>query len=299
MEDKNEKDELVFLADWLKKAINLVLRFFLNVFEFSIKKFTYILLFIILGTCSSYFAYLMFMPGYKGYIIVRQNSKLFNLAYCRNILEGLNGSIDFSNNSDIKDRLNIDGTIAGSILNLSLIQNKSNLSDSLSSEFPILISITLTRNEDIKILADALVGYLNNIPFYKDRISEELRQCKRTLDLFDQKIKELEVLRAKFDTNVFMPNRTTSIFFSEPIDYISTYEKLISLNLQRQLYLEKLKVTTQFTMVDYSIYSLSSRYRLEKFILFGIFMGYIIGLIVVYFFEFFYLHKSKNQLRFK
>jgi hypothetical protein len=239
----------------------------------------------------------MFIPGYKGYIIVRQNSNLFNLAYCRNILEGLNGSIDFRNNSDIKDRLNIDGIIAGSILKLSLVQNKSNLSDSLSSEFPILISINLTRNEDIKVLADALVGYLNNIPFYKDRISEELRQCKRKLDLFDQKIKELEVLRAKFDTSAFMPNRNTSIFFSEPIDYISTYEKLIYLNLQRQLYLEKLKVTTQFTMVDYSIYSLSSRYRLEKFILFGIFMGYIIGLIVVYFIEFFYLHKSKNQLK--
>ena len=46
MEDKNEKDELVFLADWLKKAINLVLKFFLNVFKFSVKKFIYILFYL-------------------------------------------------------------------------------------------------------------------------------------------------------------------------------------------------------------------------------------------------------------
>ncbi len=284
---------------------NHLLRIFLIILGFFVRKFWYILALVVIGTTGSLFYFKQLASfDYESTMNVKPN---IESAQILNKINNLYTFTQESNNPQLRNIFSIDSVTANKILEIKacwyIDEDRDSIPDYVDykNEFSLLVDTTWQRMElfEIKVktldnsllpkISQGIKNYINNDMFFNKRMQIKNNQLKQLIAKTQIELNELDSLQMYYMKNVDKKNATTDskgqiVFLKESKiellhkDVISLTREIQKHQMELELYNKPMTIIEDFiahnkpikSYIDYNI----------KFnviiILFGVFIIFII-----------------------
>ncbi|MES2680260.1 MAG: hypothetical protein V4635_10260 [Bacteroidota bacterium] len=283
--ESNKQDDLdvVYVMGAAKRGVQNLGTSIVNLFEFSIRNFFMLLIFIVLGLGIGFGLYSLKTPFYEANFTVSHIR--FENDYCGELIRNLNAAINHQEeNATLAEKLKMDGPSAAMVKHIGYRPLNEHMAktfaDSLSVFLPFRVEVEVYNNSVLPELQTSIMNYLES-----NEYAIAMKEIDRkTLDLVEKRVKgeidEIDSLKKIVSRSIIPRTSGNGIILGEamkPVDIyrhsMESYEKLMDVN-KKQVLNKSFQL-----MIGYTKSNTEGGLPKWAYLLIGIIFGYIVGVI--------------------
>ncbi|HOZ87965.1 MAG TPA: hypothetical protein PL029_09410 [Bacteroidia bacterium] len=283
--ESNKQDDLdvVYVMGAAKRGVQNFGTSIVNLFEFSIRNFMKLLIFMVLGLGIGFGLYSLKTPYYEADFTVSHIR--FENDYCGELIRNLNAAINHKEeNVTLAEKLKMDGPSAARVKHIAYRPLNEHMAkvfaDSLSVFLPFRVEVEVYDNGVLPLLQTSILNYLES-----NEYAVAMKEIDRkTLDLVEKRVKgeidEIDSLKRIVSRSIIPRSSGSGIILGEamkPVDIykhsMASYEKLMEVN-KKQVLNKSFQL-----MIGYTKSNAEGGLPRWAHLLIGILLGYIVGVI--------------------
>jgi hypothetical protein len=283
--DNNRQEDLdmLSLVGSIKKGIRTFFTSLIWLFDFSMKNFKilFVFMFVFAGLCFG--LYLNSKPYYKSELTV--NHIRFENDYCNMMVHNLNSYLDHrSNNKLLAEQLGIGVDYAKEVQYIAFKPVNQHISkrfeDSVHVILPFIIEVEVYNNDVLDTLQKGILNYLESNEYATKRKMIETTNLNKISERVENEIQEIDSLKKLVNQSVIPRGTGSGIIFGEPIDPVRIYYRGLEL-YEKKLSIEKVKkLNNSFEiLIGFSKNAKRSSSGKLTYLGSGAMIGYFLGLI--------------------
>lgn len=285
MENTKQEDlDIISLIKSVNNGINSFFQRVLWVFQFSLKHFFMLLLFVCLGIGLFTGLYFLKKPVYKSAMSL-SHTRVEN-DYCYQMIKNLDNSIDGETNDKLAAELGLNPELAKQIISLEYFPLNENISRRFADSVRVLLPFKIVAEVYDTSVLDSLQKCLFNYLEYND-YAQKLKKLDDEALLLTQKrlandIHSIDSLKSIVERAIIPRSQGNGIILGEPINPVDIYRESVSL-FEKQIFVTKaLKSNDTFEIrVGFPKFTKRSDVSPLVYGIIGIVLGYLVGFAVL------------------
>jgi hypothetical protein len=210
-----------------------------------------------------------------------------NNSYCSEIVSSLDSYLDGKKNLELARVLRIHPKQSAQVKSLEYQDISESLAlkyrDSLNTVLPFKVNACVYNVNVLDTLQTAILSYMesNNLAAKLKEFDREV--YLRTIDQLEREIAQNDSLKKLINNSIIPRGPSSGLIYGEPLDPVNVYRRTMDLFDKKVATEIKLKNINTFDVaVDFNKSMKQSGPGMFSFTLTGTFIGYIIGVIIIY-----------------
>lgn len=288
MEDKRQEDQdMMYVLQLIKKLFVNLFRSIGWVFEVSIKHILLLSLSILICTGIGVGIYFMQKPYYKSEMFI-SNKRLQN-EYCAGMIYSLSQNLDEGGSNastSLAKTLKMDVGDARKLKSIQYLDANKNLAkkyeDSSAVYLPFKVEVEVYDNSVLPKLQTSILNYLESNEYAQKLKEIESQSIAKTEIRILEEIQEIDSLKRIVNSSILPRGTGNGVIVGEPVNPVSIYDKAMK-SYQQLMDLNKQKnLNNSFeVIVGFSENNKEQKLSLLGHAVYGILVGYLIGLIIL------------------
>jgi hypothetical protein len=294
MENNKQEDlDMLYVLRSINKGIGRFFRSIVWLFEFSLKNFRTLALFIIVFVALCLGIYLLKKPYYRSQLSISHIR--FENDYCYEMVESLDSYITGNENPALAERLSISKNDAAKVQSIKYKPLNENIAsrfiDSVSVLLPFKVEVEVYDNSVLDTLQKGILKYLESNR-YATKIKEiEKQVLEKTEQRLEKEITEIDSLKKIVNAGIVPRSSGNGIIFGEPLDPVLIYKRGMDLYEKKTFIAKKKLLNNSFeVIIGFGKSPKRANYGKVFYIGIGLLGGYLIGLLWL-------LKKRANSLK--